>query len=406
MSHVYQTYIKVKNPTTGKRDYKLDKKGNKIPHPKWKFEYIDFKGMRKSGTGYVSKKETEKLADRTQSEQDEIRKGYREPPKPYIMNANTPIENVVSDYLSWGNLQGGRNGKPWSLKHAKQKASQIRCFCKELRLAVISDLNYSQSKIEKLLQGMRKSGTCGKTLNNYIESIKSFCEWATNRQYFEKNPLSGIIRFDSSSLVQRRAMTQHEIEKLLSVVPEHRAIVYETALMTGLRVNELRNLTLKHLNSERCAIMLDSEWTKNRKAGVVYITSELLSKLHRYGLSGDAKARYVECMGRRKSKAPYPLNPLLYINSHPARRLELDLAEAGVEKYIEVTPDGQGGKLDFHSLRTTFINLVLEENVDVKTAQTAARHTNPQLTFNTYGRVREESQRRLAENIGSRFKAV
>jgi hypothetical protein len=46
-------------------------------------------------------------------------------------------------------------------------------------------------------------------------------------------------------------------------------------------------------------------------------------------------------------------NPLLYVPSHPARSLDMDLEKAGIPK---VTPKG---KIDFHAVRLAYINLVI-----------------------------------------------
>jgi hypothetical protein len=46
--------------------------------------------------------------------------------------------------------------------------------------------------------------------------------------------------------------------------------------------------------------------------------------------------------------------------------------------------DSQGRKVDFHSLRMTYITLLSAGNVDVKTLQELARHSTPVLTMNTY----------------------
>jgi integrase len=41
----------------------------------------------------------------------------------------------------------------------------------------------------------------------------------------------------------------------------------ETAFLSGLRANELRHLTLDHLDLDRCGLHLDAVWTKNRQPG-------------------------------------------------------------------------------------------------------------------------------------------
>ena len=75
-----------------------------------------------------------------------------------------------------------------------------------------------------------------------------------------------------------------------------------------------------------------------------------------------------------------------------------DLAVAGIPEQTA------SGKLDFHALRTAFVNLVFEfAQVSPKEAQDLARHSTPDLTFNVYGRSREN---RLVEGIERLAEAV
>ena len=84
--------------------------------------------------------------------------------------------------------------------------------------------------------------------------------------------------------------------------------------------------------------------------------------------------------------------------SHPARALDVDLQAAGISKW---TPQG---KLDFHSLRVCFVSLTLEAGASVKEAQSLARHTDPALTMNTYGRSRPARLAEFAEKVGEAVK--
>ena len=81
-----------------------------------------------------------------------------------------------------------------------------------------------------------------------------------------------------------------------------------------------------------------------------------------------------------------PENPLLFVSTHPSRELDIDLKKAGIPKHIP----GEG-KVDFHSLRSSFITGVIEAGADIKEAQELARHSNPNLTLNIYAKVKKES---------------
>ena len=58
------------------------------------------------------------------------------------------------------------------------------------------------------------------------------------------------------------------------------------------------------------------------------------------------------------------------------------------------------GKIDFHSFRVTYITLILESGASIQYAQNLARHADPKLTFNVYGKTNDEQIRALTEATG------
>lgn len=67
-----------------------------------------------------------------------------------------------------------------------------------------------------------------------------------------------------------------------------------------------------------------------------------------------------------------------------APTLDKDLWVAGISKYTNA------GKLDFHALRVTYINLVIASGVNPKEAQTLVRHATVELTIGLYGHAADE----------------
>jgi len=82
------------------------------------------------------------------------------------------------------------------------------------------------------------------------------------------------------------------------------------------------------------------------------------------------------------------------------RLLERGLQLADIPKYTKA------GKVDFHALRVTYINLVIESGVNLKEAQTLARHATPDMTMNVYGRTKEERLSFAVEQIAERVTSV
>jgi integrase len=102
---------------------------------------------------------------------------------------------------------------------------------------------------------------------NHQEAIAALCDWCKRHGYLDKTPQDGLAPFDTTPQTIRRAMTPEEIRRLLEACAPHRRLVYQTALLSGLRANELRNLTVEHLDRQDSGLHLDPTWTKNRKAG-------------------------------------------------------------------------------------------------------------------------------------------
>ncbi|MCC8189893.1 MAG: hypothetical protein LIP77_04530 [Planctomycetes bacterium] len=75
--------------------------------------------------------------------------------------------------------------------------------------------------------------------------------------------------------------------------------------------------------------------------------------------------------------------------------LKRDLAKSGIPV---LTP---AGKLDFHALRTAYINFILDVSPDIKTAQELARHESANMTLNVYGRAKKDRCRAAVESVGS-----
>ena len=91
---------------------------------------------------------------------------------------------------------------------------------------------------------------------------------------------------------------------------------------------------------------------------------------------------------------PAPEDALLYVPKDTARSFDIDIRDAGIQK---VTDEG---KLDFHSCRVTYINMVLDAGTSVKDAMALARHSTPNLTLNVYGRARKDRLAEIGQTVG------
>ena len=230
-------------------------------------------------------------------------------------------------------------------------------------------------------------GTGRQTIANYAESLAAFCDWAVERGYLGTDPLKKFKNFDTTPRETRRAMTREEIHQLLAVAPSHRRLLYEVALLSGLRGNELRQLSPDHLDIVECGLHLEAKWTKSRKQQFLPLPQILVERLR-----DNTAAALAQYHLTYKGILPpiIPATPVLYVPRDLAPTLDRDLRAAGIPKYTKA------GKLDFHALRVTYIHLVIASGVNPKEAQMLARHATAELTIGLYGRATDQ---RLAQAV-------
>jgi integrase len=324
--------------------------------------FMDMAGKRKYFVGTRSRADTLRMAQRFEDEHRQIRLGYRPPPRPSDRHHTRPVAEVVQEYLAWGQLQGGRRGHPWSPRHFENRQRHLAWWQAQLSLEVLGDLNGCLPGVETALQTLER-GHASKTLAQYAESLSAFCDWCVARQYLSEDPLKALGRLSTTPQTRRRALTVDEIQQLLNGVPVYMRLVYETALLSGLRRQELQRLTRSHLDRARGGLQLTADLTKNRQDGFQPLPPRLIEELDAFAGAGFPQDLYARALRRTDAKRTVPEDALLYVPLGLARRFAQDLARLGIAK------DAVGGKLDFHATRVTYINLVIEVGASVKEAQ-------------------------------------
>jgi hypothetical protein len=88
----------------------------------------------------------------------------------------------------------------------------------------------------------------------------------------------------------------------------------------------------------------------------------LVEQLQDYAGTGEAQRIYKANFSKAKVKRPAPERTLLHVPTQTDRCFKIDLKAAGIPK------DTPKGKLDFHALRTTYINLIMDTGLTLKDA--------------------------------------
>ena len=397
MARIFRNPVRRKNPETGKEENAVDSKGKTLYSANWRTLIVDHEGKRKTYTLGTDKAQAQKQADMLEQREREIKNGVRAKPVVADQNAERSFEEVCQEYFKWGRARGGKNNMPWDDEYADKKERALTFWRTFLSLEKLGDLYGILPRVEKECHRMLEDGYAGKTVAHQAQALSSFIKWCKKRKYLTEDPLAELGKFDTSPKKIRRAMIRDELRSLLELCAAHRRLLYEVAFCTGLREDELRQLEPEMLDREECAIRIPKHIDKDRKDRVQYIPAALMERLVAFVAAGEAKkiyARTYKQQGERKGKKKPPKNPLLYVPTNSATMLKRDLKVAGIPY------ETQKGVLNFHALRTAYINFILDVAPDVKTAQELARHATAEMTLNVYGRAKEDRLRAVVESVG------
>lgn len=376
MAYIFKTVVTRTDKASGLRVPVVDAKGRQEYHPQWRFRITDYQGRRRVMTGTASKVETEKLAAQVQSENDQIRRGYKPPPKANAHAALRPFGELVEEWLEAGRSCGGRGGRPWSQGHDVMRTLYINWWQDRLKPATLSALSDSLPRIEEALRTLKNNGKSSKTCFHYQTTITSFVKWCFQRGYCDRDFLEHIGSWSAAPTTVKRPLSLEECQRLLTACRPEVRDLYELAMSSGLRAGEIRSLRVGDLNPDAGGVTLRAEITKNRKPGLQPLPKSLLDRL----------------IALSAGKAPS--DSLLFVPRHPAQSLSIDLERAGISKR------GPGGVVDFHSLRRSFISMVVDAGADIRSGMDLARHSSPGMTFSTYARSRWDKKSELVESIG------
>ncbi|EMI15248.1 Integrase, catalytic core, phage domain protein [Rhodopirellula maiorica SM1] len=278
--------------------------------------------------------------------------------------------------------------------------------------------------------------------NGFVELWVAFGFWCAGKRMAGKrshrngekrlltNPFEGMRRRDAKQDRRRiaRAMTEDELSRLLDAarrrplddamkirtgprtgelaanvsedrraklirLGHERSLIYKTFILTGLRADELRTLTIADLSFDDVPfIKLRRSNEKNRRGSTLPIRSDLAADLHGW------------TQGRERTEKVFD------VPSGILRIMNRDLAAAGIDK-----ADADGFVVHIHALRHSFGTHLSRAGVAPRVAQAAMRHSDIGLTMNVYTDarlldtakaveslpiIRDDGPRKLAPNPG------
>jgi integrase len=270
-------------------------------------------------------------------------------------------------------------------------AEQARDF-KQVLQRLPANINtkplYRSKTIQQILAMDPEAGMSVLTVNGYLTWSSTFFDWAERNGYVDRNPFKKLfLRNRKRARDARAAYTPEDLQRIFST-PQYRNHNFKHAhyywlpllgLFSGARINELCQLDLKDIRHEDDVLVLDINESGPEKRVKTRAARRLVPvhpKLVQIGF-----LQYVETL---RNKGETKLFPEL----KPMRDGAGQAASKWFARYrrplglYKRTP-----KKDFHSFRTTFINLLKQKGHAEGVVAAIVGHAQEGLTFGTYGKA-------------------
>ncbi len=272
-------------------------------------------------------------------------------PKPMRLAASKRLTDHVAEYIRDRMALGRSEGH---ISHIEGRLNRLLRAC---AWSVVGNITADSFQTWR-----GKQHAAPKTINEYLNAARAFCNWMVAHDRMPANPLVRIDRVETRGRqAERRALTVEEVGRLLAGAGE-RAPFYLVAVHTGLRRGEIEGLKWGDIDLDAACVRVRASTTKNRKAAVI--------PLHRQLVAAFAAMRPVNA----------DTGDLVFPGGLPRMRdLRKDFDGAGI-----AAKDAQGRKVDFHCLRKTFDTRLQVNGVGLTTAMNLMRHSDPRLTAQTY----------------------
>jgi len=374
---------------------------------KWYVKYRDGEGIvQEVATGCTDKDAATSVMNDLTTRAQHVKAKIMSPEQDRIADhQQTPLSEHVGAFLEYQRQKGTH---PDRVQHYETKLHETADAC---RFRFLCDL--SVDRLERWLSEQRKGerDMGAAVYNGYRESWLAFGNWCIGKRTSRKqthfngekrllvNPFDGMAKVNTEAERRRkaRALTEGELTKLLEAartrplihamtvyrgenkgkllakvsddrkaklekLGQERAMIYKAGVLTGLRADELRTLSVNDLSfGDVPFVKLRHSNEKNRKGSTIPLRSDLATELKAW------------------VKDKKPTDRVFYVAAGLLRIMNRDIEAAGIPKI-----DDDGYVVHVHALRHSFGTHLSLANVAPRTAQAAMRHSNISLTMGTY----------------------
>jgi len=368
--------------------------------------WIDDKGVRHTKTCSTSERDAERIAQKNEEAGVRLREGLISPrEKMSLEAAKKPIEVHIEDYRL------ALLAKADGLQHTKHVAGAIKRILEYASIRSLDELN-AVDRLQAAL-GRLHSERSPRTANHARNCIIAFVRWLEDSSRIIELPrgIKKLAHYNQKvgRRLIRSPLTVAELKRLLEVTAsgpdvatkrarvgrggdilesmsgKDRSVLYLTACSTGFRFSELASLTPESfkLDGDSPTITCAAAYTKNGALAIQPISIHVAKTI----------AEWIK--GKVAGK------PVFLLPRHGVYMIQADLRRCGISP---LRPNGE--RVDFHSLRHTYVTNLIDAGATMKEAQKLARHSSIVLTGDIYAHASEDNLRRAVERLSQGSEAA
>ena len=235
------------------------------------------------------------------------------------------------------------------------------------------------------------------TVLRHYACLRGLFSYAESCELILRSPCRNI-RLPAVSPREAEILTSAQIETLAESLGVYGPMAYLAAL--GLRWGEIAGLRVGRIDFLRGTVTIITQRTRGERGRMIEHTPKTRAGRRSLSVPGWTMTMLAEHLAHRGLTGGDPEalvfvspagDPLHYSNWR--RRVWLPTVAAV----------GFAG-LTFHDLKHTAATILVEEGVDVKTAQVRLGHASPYTTLKVYAQVTERADRAAADRVGERLR--
>ena len=239
------------------------------------------------------------------------------------------------------------------------------------------------------------------TVNTHIKVLRVAFGKAVKRRLLSANPAAQVETLSTRAKHRRRPFTLPELKKLLAVASEDWQTMILTGLYTGLRLQDIANLTWSNLDLQRNELTVETG--KTGRMQILPIAKPLLRHIETLPAGDDPKgALCPKLEGTASSGLSNQFFELMETAGLVPMRMSSDGKEAGRRHHVS-RGKGRGrrrevSELSFHCLRHTATSLLKNAGVSDVVARDIIGHESEAISRN-YTHIDFETKRAALEKL-------